>query len=354
MNRDETNKRRMILNGVLITLGLAVCFWLSYLLCSRIFYYIGTPPAPWVSILIGVLGVYIFMLTAKVIAESHNKKHGTFGDYRHILLDETLDALNRISKGDFSVIVETREHDPLSELAESVNKMARELGSMENLRQDFISNVSHEIQSPLTSISGYASLLKNNELACEQRVHYIDVIETEAKRLSQLSNNLLKLSSLESNAQPLTLTEFRVDKQIQNAALVLEPQWAMKQLNLSLHLDKTNIIGDENLLTQVWVNLLHNAIKFTPEHGNIEISLTKKNDEVIICIADTGIGISGEDKPHVFERFYKADKSRNRALGGNGLGLSLVRKIVELHGGTITVESTLGLGTSFVIKLPKE
>ena len=354
MNRDETKKWRMMLNGVLITLGLAVCFWLAYLLCKGIFYFTGTPPAPWVSILIGVFGVYIFMLIAKVIAESYNKKHGTFGDYRHRLLDETLDALNRISKGDFSVIVETREHDPLSELAESVNKMARELGSMENLRQDFVSNVSHEIQSPLTSISGFAALLKNNELSSEQRAHYLDVIETEAKRLSQLSDNLLKLSSLESNTQPLTLTEFRVDKQLQNAALILEPQWTEKQIDLSLHLDKTDITGDENLLTQVWVNLLHNAIKFTPKHGNIEVSLTQKNDEVILCIADTGIGISDEDKLHVFERFYKADKSRDRSLGGNGLGLSLVKKIVELHGGTITVESTLGVGASFIIKLPKE
>jgi len=251
-------------------------------------------------------------------------------------------------------MLETREHDPLSKLAESVNKMARELGSMENLRQDFISNVSHEIQSPLTSISGFATLLKNDELSAEQRAHYLDVIETESMRLSKLSDNLLKLSSLENNLHPLTLNTFRMDKQIQNTALMLEPQWLKKQLDLSLHMEKISYTGDEILLTQVWVNLLHNAIKFTPKQGSIEVSLTQENNEIILCITDTGVGISDEDKPHVFERFYKTDKSRDRSLGGNGLGLSLVKKTVELHDGIIAMESTIGKGTTFIVKLPKK
>jgi len=354
MDRRKMSKLQMALSVVMVTIGVMFCIWLAYLLCVLLFRLTGTPSVPWQYSIVGVLGLYIFFGAAKIGAEVHNKYHGHRNDFRHRLLDETLEALNRIASGDFSVMLETREHDPFSELAESVNKMAHELGSMENLRQDFISNVSHEIQSPLTSISGFAALLKRNELTPEQRTHYLDVIETEAKRLGKLSDNLLKLSSLESNTQPLVLAEFRIDKQIQNAVLMLEPQWDGKQIDLSLDLEKVNFTGDESLLTQVWVNLLHNAIKFTPENGRIEVALMQYGSEIVFRIMDNGVGISDEDKIHIFERFYKADKARDRSLGGNGLGLSLVKKIIDLHNGTITVESATDRGTVFIVKLPQK
>ena len=354
MDRRKMTQMRMAFSAVMVTIAVILCIWLAYLLCALLFSLTGVPSAPWEHIIVGVLGMYLFCGTIKAGLEIHNKHHGRKNDFRHRILDETLEALNRIASGDFSVILETNEYDPLSELPESINKMARELGSMENLRQDFISNVSHEIQSPLTSMSGFAALLKNDELSAEQRVHYLDVIETEAKRLSKLSDNLLKLSSLESNTQPLTLIEFRMDKQIQNAALMLEPQWAGKRIDLALDLEKINFTGDESLLTQVWVNLLHNAIKFTAEGGWIAVSLSQDENSINFCITDNGVGISDEDKMRIFERFYKADKARDRSLGGNGLGLSLVKKIIELHNGTITVESAIDQGTVFMVKLPKK
>lgn len=181
---------------------------------------------------------------------------------------------------------------------------------------------------------------------------YLGIIETEAKRLSQMSDNLLKLSALENSVQPLTLVELRLDKHIQNAALILEPQWSEKHLDLSLELDKISYSGDENLLTQVWINLLHNAIKFTPEYGKITVTLTSSKEKVICRIADSGIGIAEEEQMHIFERFYKADKARDRSCGGNGLGLSLVKKIVELHGGSIQLNSNLQEGSVFTVMLP--
>ncbi|MFT3951688.1 MAG: HAMP domain-containing sensor histidine kinase [Oscillospiraceae bacterium] len=271
------------------------------------------------------------------------------GDY----LEQTLEAMDKISQGDFSVLIEVDEHDPFSEITKSVNRIATELGSMENLRQDFVSNVSHEIQSPLTSIKGFAALLKSDNLTAEQRAHYIDVIESEAKRLSQLSDNLLKLSTLESNVAPLSPSKFPLDRQIRNSVLMLEPQWAEKHLNMTLSMDKIVISADEALLNQVWINLLQNAIKFTPESGEISVSLTEQDGFAQVKITDTGIGISEESLPHIFERFYKADKSHTRAAGGNGLGLSIVKKIITLHDGKITVKSELGAGTEFVITLPK-
>lgn len=223
---------------------------------------------------------------------------------------------------------------------------------MEQARQNFISDVSHEIQSPLTSISGFAALLKDDTLSDEQRAHYIDIIETESKRLSKLSENLLKLSMLESDAAPIIPCQYRLDKQIENTVLLLEPQWSGKKLNPNLDLAKTPFIGDEELLSHVWINLLNNAIKFTPEGGDFGVTLITAENKICCTISDTGIGILPDAQIHIFERFYKIDKSRDRSLGGNGLGLSLVKKIVELHDGTIDLQSELGKGTAFTVKLP--
>jgi signal transduction histidine kinase len=213
--------------------------------------------------------------------------------------------------------------------------------------------VSHEIQSPLTSISGFAELLRNKALSEEKRLHYLDIIQTESARLSKMSENLLKLSALESETMPLKADVFLLDRQIQNAVLALEPQWAAKNIEISFKGDRTEVTGDEALLSQVWLNVIHNAVKFTPENGEIKISLTKKANAAVCKIADNGPGISKDDQIHIFERFYKSDKSRDRALGGNGLGLSLVKKIIELHGGSVAAESEVGKGTVFTVTLPK-
>jgi two-component system, OmpR family, phosphate regulon sensor histidine kinase PhoR len=350
-NNNELSKMRMAGGIIISTVIFGLCFWLSSLLTGFIFHYTGTPGEPWPYIISGLLGLYLFAGGVRILVDLHNKKHLPRG--RSLIFEETLDAMKRITQGDFSVVMKVNEDDPFSELAETVNKMAHELGSMENLRQDFIANVSHEIQSPLTSISGFAELLHSKDITEEERAHYIDIIEAESKRLSKLSDNLLKLSSLDAAATPLSLTKFRLDKQLQNILLMLEPQWSDKNLDIALELEAVNISGDEHLMAQVWINLLHNSIKFTPNEGSINITI-HNGDSLVICrISDSGIGISDEDKLHIFERFYKVDKARDRNLGGNGLGLSLVKKIVELHNGTMEVESELGAGTVFIIKFPQ-
>jgi signal transduction histidine kinase len=268
-------------------------------------------------------------------------------------LHETRGALDRIAHGDFDVFIDPKNYGPFSEVVDGVNKMASELGLMERLRQEFISNVSHEIQSPLTSISGFAELLKNELLTSEQKNHYLEIIETESRRLSSLSDNLLKLSSLESGKDSFSFIEFRLDKQIENIALTLEPQWGKKNQKVEAELDKLSLRGNPDLLSQVWINLLHNAVKFTPPGGRILIALRREGGELCCGISDTGPGISPEDQPRVFERFYKADKARDRSLGGNGLGLSIVKKIVELHGGRVDLASVRGEGTTFLVYLPE-
>jgi len=357
MNREENRERRpwwgfaLLISIASFTASFAAGYGLSLLL----FRVTGRPADIWAAIITGMLGLFVFGLGVKIVmwtgrlAQHRDRQLERAGGK---LMRDTLEAMDRIAHGDFSVIVPVDERNPFSEITESVNKMARELGTMENLRQSFISNVSHEIQSPLTSISGFAALLKNDALSPQLRGHYADVIETEAKRLSRLSDNLMRLSMLENGAQPLTVTTFSLDRQIQNAVLMLEPQWMAKNLDVSVTLEKLSFSGDEGLLSQVWVNLLHNAVKFTPEGGKIRVTLVREQPGILCRISDTGAGIPEEDRMHIFERFYKADKARDRVLGGSGLGLSLVKKIVELHGGTVTAESEVGKGSMFAVTLP--
>jgi len=278
---------------------------------------------------------------------------------QYILFDNVIEALEQISSGNFNVFVELNENykrrddeKDFTDIVGSINKMARELGAMEHLRQDFISNVSHEIGSPLTSIKGFTVLLRNSKLNEKEINHYLDIIEEETNRLSKLSENFLKLSNLEENENVLNKVNFNLDNQIENVILMLEPQWKEKKQELIIKLDKIKINADKDLLYEVWSNVIGNSIKFTNSKGKIKISL-KTDKEFIICeISDNGIGIAKQDKMHIFERFYKSDKSRTRLKTGNGLGLSIVKKIIDLHNGSINVESKLGEGTTFIIKLP--
>ncbi len=204
--------------------------------------------------------------------------------------------------------------------------MAVELGELERMRQEFISNVSHEIQSPLTSINGFAKALKNIDLSEDKRHHYLEIIEMESHRLSKISDNLLKLTSLESQHHPFEPKLYRLDKQLRNVVLSLEPNWLEKNIDMDIQLKHLSFIADEDLMNQVWMNLLSNSIKFTPHAGNIRLTMTSQLDTVTVVITDNGIGLTEEQQKHIFERFYKADQSRVATNGGSGLGLSIVKK----------------------------
>ena len=336
----------------LVFTALIVFFAAGYGLMSLIYRWTGTPPDFWTHILSGLMGIVLFWGLA-TIARLLITRFSKGGRQHQAIHNQLLNAMTSIAQGDFDVYVNTQDVFLNDDIARGINKIAKELGSMEQLRQDFISNVSHEIQSPLTSIRGFAALLKNDALTAEQKNHYLDIIEAESKRLSSLSDNLLKLSALETGSEPLSIKEYRLDRQLEKIALMLEPQWRGKNITMEAELEKLTIQSDEDLLSQVWVNLLHNAIKFTPEGGVIRIILKVGNNEACCQIVDTGIGIASEDMVHIFERFYKVDKTRDRALGGNGLGLSLAKKIVELHGGHIIPQSTLGKGSTFTVELPR-
>jgi len=267
-----------------------------------------------------------------------------------------VEALEQIAKGDFRVRLNpTSEINIIArELANSVNQMAQELDQMEHLRQEFISNISHDIQSPLTSIDGFARALHDERLSAEARYHYLTIIETESMRLSRMTDNMLRLVSLESEHVKVACRPFRLDKQIRSLILACEPQWASKTIDMDLALPETVVSADEDLLGQVWSNLLHNSIKFTPKGGQVRVELQQRACQVICSVTDTGIGIPQEAQTHVFERFYQVDQARERSNAGSGLGLAIAKKIVELHQGTITIASQPGAGTTVTVSLPAQ
>lgn len=270
------------------------------------------------------------------------------------LVNALTDAMARMGKGDFNVNVEVnpRYAGQYYEVVENFKKMAADLGQIEDMRQQFVANVSHEIQSPLTSIKGFAQALRSDRLTDDQRNHYLDIIEAESGRLSRLSDNLLKLTTLESKRPPYQPRFYRLDKQLRQVVLAAEPLWQAKGLELDIRLAECELEGDEELLRQVWVNLLHNAIKFTPDGGALGIVLTVTGNCALVNVEDSGPGVAPEHLPRLFERFYKADKSRNRAAGGSGLGLSIVQRIVQMHHGDVSIENKLVTGTRATVELP--
>lgn len=344
-----TKGRRHIL-GVIFGLSIITLFWsLAYWLTNLLFPTLEAATNEYVKqLFVGIFGFLLMSFTVLLIGKM-------FGSKREDVFLILIDAIRQISKGNFKVKVNVGNNpigNPFFKIASSINDMAEELNQIEQMRQTFISNVSHEIQSPLTSIRGFTRALQSEELTTEERSRYLQIIETESIRLSKLSDNLLKLTSLESEHHPFSPKRYRLDKQLKQVMLASEPQWLSKQLHLDPDLLEVWIVADEDLLSQVWTNLLHNSIKFTPDNGIIRISIQENELHVIIKITDTGIGISEEDQVHIFERFYKGDKARTRDIGGSGLGLSIVKKIIDIHHGTIHVQSVLGEGTEMIISLP--
>ena len=263
-------------------------------------------------------------------------------------------AAEQIMKGDFSVrIPSLRSADKMSGfdvIADYFNQMAEELSGTETLRTDFIANVSHEFKTPLTAIEGYAALLRNRELTEKQRKDYLDKIAGNARKLSELTGNILWLSKLENQSVIPNKKYYRLDEQIRKTVLSLENEWSVKHLDFDIALPKTDFFGNEGLLYHVWFNLIGNAIKFSHENQTVKISMEEADGEVVVVIADSGCGMEEEAQRHIFEKFYQADKSH--AKEGNGLGLTLVKRIVDLCNGHIAVESQLKKGSVFIVRLP--
>lgn len=260
------------------------------------------------------------------------------------------EAFDAVSRGDFSVRVSEKQRiGEIREMAQRFNAMTHDLSHMETLRSDFVANVSHEFKTPLSSIEGYAMLLQNRALSPQRQEHYVQKILDNSRKLSDLSGNLLLLSKLENQQIVAGSTEFRLDEQIRRTILMLEDKWTAGQITFDMELPLQMYCGNEALLERVWSNIIDNAIRYSPSGSSIHIAM-ERGERLCVSIADHGCGMSAEVQKHIFEKFYQGDPSRKAE--GNGLGLALVKRIIDLCGGEITVHSSPGQGTIFRVYLP--
>lgn len=270
-------------------------------------------------------------------------------------LHNMAEATKRVSEGDFSVYVPTvhtaDKLDYLDVMILDFNKMVEELGSIETLKTDFVSNVSHEMKTPIAIIKNYAELLQAEQIDEIQRKEYAKSIEYAAARLSALISNILKLNKLENQKIMSEVENYDVCRQLCECILQFEDAWEKKEIEIEIEMeDAATIRADANLMELVWNNLLSNAIKFTEPGGSVTVSQTSDENGIRIVVSDTGCGMSRESIEHIFDKFYQGDTSHSKE--GNGLGLALVKRVLELMDGDIQVVSEEGKGSTFTVTLP--
>lgn len=268
-------------------------------------------------------------------------------------ISELTEATKKVGAEQFSVSLPTNRGDEIGELAISFQKMAKQLHQSDRMRKQFINDVSHDFQTPLQNIKGYAALLQDPQTTFLKRREYSKIIESETDRLSVLTKQLLLLTSLDSLENEMEMTPVRLDEQLK--ATLRRYRWLMEEKDISLTADikAITVQGNAAYLEKVWENILSNALKYTPSDGEINISMKETETKAVISVQDNGIGITEENIPYLFERFYRVDEARNADIEGTGLGLSIAKEVVELHGGDIKVKSKVDKGTVFSVRLPK-
>ncbi len=276
---------------------------------------------------------------------------------RRITVDRTVkritDAAKKITEGDFSVRIEKRGDDAFAQIIDCLNIMAKELSGTETLRTDFIANVSHELKTPLSVMQNYATLLKSPSLSEEERIEYADAINSASKRLANLITNILKLNKLENQQITPKCETYDLSEQLCECLLAYEHAWEKKGLNIETHIEEAvTVNADPEMMSLVWNNLISNAVKFTDNGGTLSLSVKGDGDCATVVISDTGCGISPEVGKHIFDKFYQGDTSHSTQ--GNGLGLALVKRVIDITGCEISLSSEVGKGTTFTVKIHNE
>lgn len=303
------------------------------LLFTEVHYLLGS-----LFIGMGIISIIAMLIVAKMLISPISK---------------LTDATKKVSKEQFHFDLPINRNDEIGILAENFQKMTEQLQETDEMRKQFISNVSHDFQTPLSNIKGYTDLLKNGQLTEETKNDYLQVIQLEVERLSSLTKQLLLLTSLDQLSSLVNKERFALNDVLKET--IYTYQWLLHEKNISLSVEAERIIfyGDKALLQNVFDNLLSNAIKYTNEFGSITVKLYETTLHTIISIEDDGIGIETDNIPHLFERFYRVDDSRNKKIEGTGLGLSIVQQIVHLHDGKINVMSEVGKGSTFSVIFSK-
>ena len=270
-------------------------------------------------------------------------------------VNNVINSFNKLASGDFSTRIKLSRtmmrYPSIAEFSESFNAMAEELESTEMLRSDFINNFSHEFKTPIVSIAGFAKLLRKGNLTEEQKEEYLQIIEEESLRLSYMATNVLNLTKLENQTILSNVAKYNLSEQIRNCVLLLENKWSAKNLDMDIDFNEYYIEGNSEILKEVWINLIDNAIKYTEDSGVIKITVRRKEGKIIVAITNTSATIPQEKLDKIFNKFYQTEESHSQM--GNGVGLAIVKKAVELHSGSVSVESADDK-TTFTVTLPEK
>lgn len=270
-------------------------------------------------------------------------------------INKLVNGMNSLAAGNFKTRIEygglIERHPTFNEITESFNTLAEELENTEVLRGDFINNFSHEFKTPIVSIAGFAKLLKKGNLTEEQREQYLDAIEEESMRLSYMATNVLNMTKVENQTILSDVTRFNLSEQVRDVLLLLENAWTKKNIDLQPDFDEFEIEANEELLKQVWINLIDNAVKFAPRCGTVALDIAESGESIAVTVSNTGKDIDPEKIDKIFNKFYQGDESH--AGEGNGIGLAIVKRVVDLHSGKVSVKSQNGM-TSFTVELPKK
>ena len=273
-------------------------------------------------------------------------------------LIDVSNTVKQVAEGNFKVNIKRRDTtkceyeyiNEVDELAKNVNKMVAELDGMDYMRKDFMSNVSHEIKTPIAAITGFTEILLDDNIDENERQEYLKVINKESMRISRLCENMLHMSRLDSQVIVSSMQKIRLDEQLRKCIILLTEKWSDKEIDFSIDLEEVSILSDSDMLQQVWINLIDNAIKYSRENCKIDISVKSFNDKsVVVSISDNGIGIEEEKIHKVFDKFYQCEESHKKS--GSGLGLSISKRIIELLNGTIECRSKKDFGTTMVVTL---
>lgn len=352
MNKKEEHKQR-------ISLVLLICVCVFVLIS--------------VAVVLAVLTVYVLIRFNVIVPDDENLSLGTlfslivyvsaviglilvFFSSRYSLkpVNQLINQLERLSKGDFSARIKFGNpiavHPAFRDIENSFNKTAEELERTEMLRGDFINNFSHEFKTPIVSIAGFAKMLRVADLSEEEKTEYLEIIEEESLRLSYMATNVLNLTRVENQTILTNVSKYNLSEQIRQDILMLTDMWTQKNLILDVDFAEYTIEANKELLEQAWINLLNNAIKFSDDGGTVSVTISESADDISVAISNGGKTIPEERVDRIFNKFYQADESHSTE--GNGIGLAIVKKVVELHNGDISVKSENGK-TTFTVILPK-
>lgn len=336
-NKKRISMRAMITLVIIVELGItaALAGQITEIFHEYFHITLNLPPVLWIFVISLLIGTAVTMFVSRWIIKPINK----LGK-----------AMQQVAAGEFDLeLHEEQRFKELEDIYESFNRMTKELKATEILQTDFVSNVSHEFKTPINAIEGYATLLQGSENeGRELQEKYIGKILSNTHRLSNLVGNILLLSKVDNQAIPAKPSIYRLDEQIRQAVLQLEPEWEKKEIEFDIELERIEYTGNEVLLMHVWNNLIGNAIKFDPQGGMVRIRLWKNDERILCTVEDNGSGIKPGDEAHIFDRFFQSDSSHKEE--GNGLGLALVKQIVKAEGGQVTV-ANMEKGCRFTIQL---